>query len=790
MHGTGTRIGDPVEIRALASTMGTGSAPCLLTAAKMHFGHLESAAGGLGLLKALAILQRKQVPAYSVLPGVNPMVAEAMKSSRLSLVTQGAAPLGENAIMGVSSFGFTGNNAHVVLKGPRGAATAAVPMPKSAVPAYPRASVAMPPPARTLEVVKAAPQPTAALMAVAAPTATAKASKIQDVIAVCQELGLDVPAGTPGSASVIDLGLDSLGIAELSARLGLPGGVDSIFRDPSLASIAAMMSPGEPVAAPLTAAPAAAAPAPAKAGGSLQAVIAVCQELGLDVPAGTPSSASVIDLGLDSLGIAELSARLGLPGGVDSIFRDPSLASIAAMVSPGEPVAAPVTAAPAAAAAAPAPAKAGGSLQAVIAVCQELGLDVPAGTPGSASVIDLGLDSLGIAELSARLGLPGGVDSIFRDPSLASIAAMVAPNSSAAPEQVDTAPESDADGCLCCHGPPIAEGAASLAQGMAAALATVRDACAAVGLPLSATVSSRLSVLDLGLKEGEQMAALASRLGLPGPQAIMKDPSLQAIAALVAKVTSATVAMPPPSLQPAHAVSLAVNGSIQQSSVARSQEESDAGIPGEGGVWIKTTHVGSLPRRKGASLEEMVDAQLEAGLTVINDGEMTRADYVTDMLSRIEGVHGEGEMVEMPMASDMMDAPQHSRRFSGINGLITLNKASPARSKLVCVEQPRYVAGGAAQCTANIQPLIKAAADRGLPPSSCFWSVPSPGTVALFCKNSYFSDYTTYVNALADALRPEYEAIASTGVMLQVRCPILSGACVCVGGGGGGGGAD
>ena len=120
MHGTGTKIGDPVELRALSSVMGRAGegSPCFLTAAKMHFGHLESGAGALGLLKVLAMLQRRQVPAYSVLPAVNPMVEEAMRGSRLSLVTGSPAALAADSLVGVSSFGFTGNNAHVIVKGP------------------------------------------------------------------------------------------------------------------------------------------------------------------------------------------------------------------------------------------------------------------------------------------------------------------------------------------------------------------------------------------------------------------------------------------------------------------------------------------------------------------------------------------------------------------------------------------------------------------------------------------------------------------------------------------------
>jgi 5-methyltetrahydropteroyltriglutamate--homocysteine methyltransferase len=198
----------------------------------------------------------------------------------------------------------------------------------------------------------------------------------------------------------------------------------------------------------------------------------------------------------------------------------------------------------------------------------------------------------------------------------------------------------------------------------------------------------------------------------------------------------------------------------------------------EDGGWIRVTHVGSLPRRKGASVEEMVAQQLDAGISVVNDGEMERPDYISDVLSRLEGcgrVAGkEGEVI-MPMAADMADAPAHARRFTGINGLITLNAASPARSGLICTAKPEYSANGAAQVSAALAPLLAATKANGLPPSSAFWSVPSPGTLALFAANAAFpGDYTAYVSALGDALAGEYEAVAATGVMLQVDAPDLA----------------
>lgn len=74
LHGTGTKLGDPVELSALAVvTAGSADTPaaeggCTLTAAKMHFGHLESAAGGVGMLKACLMLEKHLVPPFEVDP--------------------------------------------------------------------------------------------------------------------------------------------------------------------------------------------------------------------------------------------------------------------------------------------------------------------------------------------------------------------------------------------------------------------------------------------------------------------------------------------------------------------------------------------------------------------------------------------------------------------------------------------------------------------------------------------------------------------------------------------------
>jgi len=115
-HGTGTKLGDPVEVSALARTVGSGRPDCCqLTAAKMIFGHLESAAGGLGLAKSVLMCQKLQVPGAR-LDDVSTAVQEAMAGFALQLPSASTQALPEGAYVGISSFGFGGNNAHVVIQ--------------------------------------------------------------------------------------------------------------------------------------------------------------------------------------------------------------------------------------------------------------------------------------------------------------------------------------------------------------------------------------------------------------------------------------------------------------------------------------------------------------------------------------------------------------------------------------------------------------------------------------------------------------------------------------------------
>jgi len=127
-HGTGTRAGDKVEIGALAAALGQGrpaSAPLLVGSVKTNLGHTEGAAGAAGLIKATLAVREGAVPPSLNLETLNP---EVPWDAAPVVVPRAASPWplsGGPRRAGVSAFGISGANAHVVLEEPPAAAEAA-----------------------------------------------------------------------------------------------------------------------------------------------------------------------------------------------------------------------------------------------------------------------------------------------------------------------------------------------------------------------------------------------------------------------------------------------------------------------------------------------------------------------------------------------------------------------------------------------------------------------------------------------------------------------------------------
>jgi len=118
-HGTGTSLGDPIEMNSLMEVLMQGRSPgdrCWVGSVKTNIGHLEAAAGIAGLMKVVLALMHKEIPPQLHLKSLNRYIS--LDGTPLSIPAESAPWPGERGrrLAGVSSFGFAGTNAHVILQ--------------------------------------------------------------------------------------------------------------------------------------------------------------------------------------------------------------------------------------------------------------------------------------------------------------------------------------------------------------------------------------------------------------------------------------------------------------------------------------------------------------------------------------------------------------------------------------------------------------------------------------------------------------------------------------------------
>jgi 5-methyltetrahydropteroyltriglutamate--homocysteine methyltransferase len=188
---------------------------------------------------------------------------------------------------------------------------------------------------------------------------------------------------------------------------------------------------------------------------------------------------------------------------------------------------------------------------------------------------------------------------------------------------------------------------------------------------------------------------------------------------------------------------------------------------------VRTTHTGSLPRpsdllaaiaereRGGPELDPAavrdavagcVRRQVETGLDVVNDGELGKISYVTYVRSRLTGL----EAVERePRPNAGLDGfPEYAERLA---------RRGVSRDFVIPVT---------AAVEADIAALRSAADAAGT--GEAFLTAASPGVIAMFVDDEHHGDRVTYLTALADAMKTEYDAIVRAGLLLQVDCPDLA----------------
>jgi 5-methyltetrahydropteroyltriglutamate--homocysteine methyltransferase len=197
-----------------------------------------------------------------------------------------------------------------------------------------------------------------------------------------------------------------------------------------------------------------------------------------------------------------------------------------------------------------------------------------------------------------------------------------------------------------------------------------------------------------------------------------------------------------------------------------------------------TTHTGSLPRpddlirmmyakeegvpvdlaalgtRVRAAVAEVVQKQAEAGVDVINDGELSKPSYATYVKDRLAGFGGTGNTF---VYQDLDDFPKLRQKVFGDPG--RSRRKTPACNAPIGVRDPQ----AAIDDTDNLKSAIGAVQASG-----GFMSAASPGVVAVFFRNDHYPSQEAYLYAIADAMRHEYEAVAKAGFVLQLDCPDLA----------------
>jgi 5-methyltetrahydropteroyltriglutamate--homocysteine methyltransferase len=199
---------------------------------------------------------------------------------------------------------------------------------------------------------------------------------------------------------------------------------------------------------------------------------------------------------------------------------------------------------------------------------------------------------------------------------------------------------------------------------------------------------------------------------------------------------------------------------------------------------ILTTHVGSLPRPQDVvdllfaqdrgepydpatfdktvqrGVDDVVKHQAEVGVDIPSDGEMGKISYATYIRHRLTGFEGDSAR---PTPQDLDDYPEfrdklvkegHSATYRRpvCKGPIKVKDLEPVRQDIAHMKHA----------------LAKAGMTEG------FLNAVSPGTIAVFQPNEYYKSHEAYMEALAEAMRDEYETIVKSGLLLQLDCPDLA----------------
>ena len=208
------------------------------------------------------------------------------------------------------------------------------------------------------------------------------------------------------------------------------------------------------------------------------------------------------------------------------------------------------------------------------------------------------------------------------------------------------------------------------------------------------------------------------------------------------------------------------------------------------GDHFQTSHVGSLPRPPGiaqvlrevrdgavvdedrrrdlshAALETIVERQRTVGLDVINDGEVNKTAFSEYIFERVSGFGGESVPF---VAADLLDFPTFNEQVqSGAEGAGRVNLLS-------CIGPVEHVSREPLNAELAAFETVVGALD----PDTMFMGAVTPGQVTFNFPNEHYPSHEAYLFAVADALKPEYDAIAAAGLTLQLDSPdsAMAGHC-------------
>ena len=199
---------------------------------------------------------------------------------------------------------------------------------------------------------------------------------------------------------------------------------------------------------------------------------------------------------------------------------------------------------------------------------------------------------------------------------------------------------------------------------------------------------------------------------------------------------------------------------------------------------IRTTHVGSLPRSQEVTdllfskekkqsfdskefdkvmlehVDRLVARQKQSGIDIVSDGETSKISYATYVKDRYTGFSGDSPR----------NAPADLKLFPTFLQRLADSGGTPEYTRPMCTSQVSPL--DSTELDKDISHLKSAITKYGN--LTGFMNAASPGVISLFLQNNFYPTREDYLQALAEAMRGEYQAIVNSGLDLQIDCPDLA----------------